>query len=132
MANLDLPDLNKLSTEQKLALLDSIYSQLNIQAPEPKVEEPVKKKRGRPKKTAPVLERKTSSKPIRGNVDAPLSEEEKKIKEVSKILNENRIPIQTETRRPNPLVKVRCKNCNREIDVASNFPDIKNFVCCVK
>lgn len=133
-----LPDLSTLSTEQKLALLDSIYSQLNIQSPEPKVEEPVKRKRGRPKKEKPVLERKTDNKPIRGKtkdaiiIDEPMTEEEKKIKEVSKLLNETRIPIQTETRRANPLVKAKCKNCGREIDVASSFPDIKNFVCCIK
>jgi len=30
------------------------------------------------------------------------------------------------------LIKVKCKNCGRTTEVAENFPNVRDFICCIK
>jgi hypothetical protein len=129
--------LASMSEAQKLNLLDNLQNQLGIQKFKSTVIKDTKvKKKTATKKTTP----KKKSRPKK----APKKEEEKtfndefdgpdgdKIAKISKELNKNRKAIKLAPRKKVSLVKVTCKNCNRVIEVAENFPDIKNFICCIK
>lgn len=56
-------------------------------------------------------------------------EENSKHRAISKKLNKNTIPHTS--RRAINFIKVRCKNCGKEYEVAENYPNIDNFICCI-
>lgn len=106
--------------------IEDIRTALENAQPAEKTETaPVKKKRGRPKKT----DKKENTFIDEG----PQTEEEKRIAEVSKQLIANKSKVANLDKRPTiTMVNVTCRNCGRQIELPSNFPDLTKFICCNK
>ena len=74
-------------------------------------------------------ENKTNTKNLFLDMDI---QEDPKIVEVSKKLNKNKKKTAVSKRKAIKIVKIKCKNCNKEFQLPENYPNIDNFICCVK
>lgn len=98
---------NKLSDEEREDLLEAVQGKAKEQNKPSRKKEPVNN----------------------FNEDDILPEENPKHRAISKKLNKT--TTKHSARREVRFIKVRCKNCGKEYEVAENYPNIKNFICCI-
>ena len=76
--------------------------------------------------------RKTTKKEVHNEFfDMDIKENPKHVA-ASKKLNTNKKKIELPFRSEVKLVKVRCRNCGKEFELPTTYPNIEAFVCCVK
>lgn len=59
-------------------------------------------------------------------------EEHPKHRELSKKLNQNKKSVNIDKRQDVEMIDVQCKNCHKKYNLPVNYPNIKNFICCVR
>lgn len=63
------------------------------------------------------------------NEEELIADENKKHREISKKLNQS--VAKRSARQEVNFIKVYCKNCGKEYSLPENYPNIKNFICCI-
>lgn len=60
-------------------------------------------------------------------------DEDKKLREVSKKLNNTSKTVGQSKRREVKMIDVECQNCGKIYNLPENYPgNLKNFICCVR